>query len=255
MNLTYLILICSFMYPILAFSENTKDAKKSEAKKSVVQEEVSANEDLMREHGILNRLLLIYQEIARRIERDQDFPIDSLAKSAKLVRDFVENYHEKLEEEYIFPRFEKANQLVDLVHTLKDQHDAGRKLTDYILSHAYEKALHDEEQRHLLSHYLMLYIRMFRPHEAREDTVLFPAFHKLISPEEYKKLGDQFEEREHKLFGKDGFDKAVKQVTEIEKQLGIYNLSQFTPKKNEFQQFFMRKTITNPDKKNPQDKK
>lgn len=196
------------------------------------EEEVSANEDLMREHGILNRLLLIYQEISRRIEHSQEFPIEALAKSTQLVRDFLENYHEKIEEDYIFPRFEKANQLVELVHTLKDQHDAGRKLTDYILAHANEKSLRDEEQRHILSHYLRLYIRMFRPHEAREDTVLFPAFHKLLSEEEYEKLGDKFEEIEHEHFGQDGFDKAVNQVADIEKQLGIYNLSQFTPQLN-----------------------
>lgn len=227
MKLTHLALVCALINPVLAFSEN-----KNGAENPAEQEEVSANEDLMREHGILNRLLLIYQEIARRIEHNQNFPIDSLAKSVKLVRDFLENYHEKLEEEYIFPRFEKANQLVDLVHTLKDQHDAGRKLTDYILSHANEKALRDEEQRYILSHYLKLYVRMFRPHEAREDTVLFPAFHKLLTPEEYKKIGDKFEDKEHELFGEDGFDKAVNQVAEIEKQLGIYNLSQFTPQLN-----------------------
>ncbi len=74
---------------------------------------------------------------------------------------------------------------------------------------------------------------MFRPHEAREDTVLFPAFRKLLSKEEYEKLGDKFEEIEHQHFGEDGFGKAVNQITDIEKQLGIYNLSQFTPKFNE----------------------
>lgn len=204
-----------------------------EQKENQEAEEVSANEDLMREHGILNRLLLIYQDIARRIEHHQDFPLDALTKSAHLVRSFLEDYHEKLEEEFIFPRFEKANQLVDLVHTLKDQHDAGRKLTDYILAHANEQNLRDEEQRHLLSHYLRLYIRMFRPHEAREDTVLFPAFRKLLSLEEYQKLGDKFEEREHQLFGEDGFEKTVNQVAEIEKLLGIYHLSQFTPRLDE----------------------
>ncbi|WP_154017802.1 hemerythrin domain-containing protein [Candidatus Protochlamydia phocaeensis] len=193
------------------------------------EEEVSPNEDLMREHGILNRLLLIYQEIAKRIEHKQEFPIDALANSAKIVRNFLEDYHEKLEEEYIFPRFEKTHQLADLVKTLKDQHDAGRQLTDYILSHANEQMLKDEEQKHLLAHYLRLYIRMFRPHEAREDTVLFPAFRKLLSQDEYDKLGDKFEEREHRLFGENGFEKTVDQLAEIEKQLNIYNLSQFTP--------------------------
>lgn len=51
-------------------------------------EEVSPNEDLMREHGILNRLLLIYQEIVRRIDNHETFPVQTLVESANLVRSF-----------------------------------------------------------------------------------------------------------------------------------------------------------------------
>lgn len=222
---TWIILI-ALLFPLIAFFVQTSQNE------AVKEEEISPTEDLMREHGILNRLLLVYQEIAKRIEHKQDFPVTALTQSVQIIRHFMEDYHEKLEEEYIFPRFEQANQLVDLVKVLKDQHAAGRQLTDYILTHANEEMLQDEEQRHLLSHYLRLYIRMFRPHEAREDTVLFPAFRKLLPPEEYEKLGEQFEEREHQLFGEDGFEKTVHQVAEIEKQLGIYNLSQFTPQLN-----------------------
>ena len=70
---------------------------------------------------------------------------------------------------------------------------------------------------------------MYRPHEAREDTVLFPAFRKLVSKHEYDSLGEEFEGNEHKLFGSDGFETIVNKVAEIEKALGIYELSQFTP--------------------------
>lgn len=190
--------------------------------------EISTNEDLMREHGILNRLLLIYQEIAKRIENHESFEIKTLEQSALIARSFLENYHEKLEEEFIFPIFEKAGKQTELVKTLREQHDAGRKLTDYILSHSKEEYMKDDVQKLLLSDYLKLYIRMFRPHEAREDTILFPEFKTLISKEEYDKLGDVFEDKEHALFGEEGFEKTVNQVAEIEKKLGIYNLSQFT---------------------------
>jgi hemerythrin-like domain-containing protein len=71
---------------------------------------------------------------------------------------------------------------------------------------------------------------MYRPHEAREDTVLFPAIRSLMTAKEFDKLGDQFEDREHQLFGEHGFEKIVAQVAEIEKSLGIYDLSQFTPR-------------------------
>lgn len=193
------------------------------------EEEVSANEDLMREHGILNRLLLIYQEIARRIDNYESFDAQILENAANIVRNFIEDYHEKLEEEFIFPLFEKAGKQIELVKTLKEQHQAGRKLTDFVLSHAKEMHLKDDIQKMLLSVYLKLYIRMFRPHEAREDTVLFPEFKQLVSKEEYNRLGDVFEDREHQSFGKKGFEDTVGKIEEIEKQLKIYNLNDFTP--------------------------
>lgn len=209
----------------LVFLESIKKAEG----RQMEEEEVAPNEDLMREHGILNRLLLIYQEISRRIDNHESFPIKSLSESVNIVRSFLEDYHEKLEEEFIFPVFEKAGKQVELVKTLREQHNAGRNLTDYLLKHSKEDLLKDEIQRLLLSDYLKLYVRMFRPHEAREDTVLFPEFKKLISKDEYNRLGNVFEDKEHQLFGEDGFEKTVTEVSEIEKQLSIYNLSQFTP--------------------------
>jgi hemerythrin-like domain-containing protein len=118
---------------------------------------------------------------------------------------------------------------VQLVKTLREQHEAGRHLTNYLLTHAKSEEIKDDIQKMLLADYLKLYIRMFRPHEAREDTVLFPAFKQLISKEEYARLGEIFERKEHAMFGENGFEETIKKVAEIEKHLGIYNLNRFTP--------------------------
>ncbi len=77
---------------------------------------------------------------------------------------------------------------------------------------------------------LSQYIRMYEPHEAREDTELFPALRKLVGGDEFERLGKQFEEIEEKMFGKEGFKRIVNQVAQLEKSLGIYELSQFTPR-------------------------
>lgn len=71
---------------------------------------------------------------------------------------------------------------------------------------------------------------MYTPHEAREDTVLFPALHVIISRQEYQALGEKLDEIEHKTFGGDGFYIYLDQITAFEKRLGIYDLAQFTPK-------------------------
>ena len=43
-------------------------------------------------------------------------------------------------------------------------------------------------------------------------------------------LGESFEVKEEELFGEGGFEKIVDEVTGIEKNLGTFELSQFTPK-------------------------
>jgi hemerythrin-like domain-containing protein len=98
--------------------------------------EVAPPEDLMREHGVLNRILLLYEEGIRRLDEHRPLPIETLANAAEIVRRFIEQYHEKLEEDHLFPRFEKAGKLVDLVATLRAQHQAGRQLTGAILAEA-----------------------------------------------------------------------------------------------------------------------
>jgi hemerythrin-like domain-containing protein len=201
----------------------------SRAQKKDEEEEVSPAEDLMREHGILKRVILIYRESIRRIDTKADLPPDVLRGAASLIRNFVENYHEKLEEDYLFPRFQKAGKLVDLTKVLKQQHDKGRILTDRIVQNATSAGLKDPTQRHNLIESMQLFIRMYEPHEAREDTVLFPAFHKLVSQHEYDALGEEFEKKENQLFGGDGFEKNVDAVARIERSLGIYDLAQFTP--------------------------
>ena len=60
--------------------------------------------------------------------------------------------------------------------------------------------------------------------------MLFPAFRKVVSGNEFDSLGEDFEKKENELFGQDGFEKMVAKVAGIEKQLGIYDLAQFTPR-------------------------
>src|SRR2546423_5653327 len=192
--------------------------------------EVSPPEDLMREHGVLKRVLLIYGEALRRLDAKQDFPPDALADAAGVIRSFIEDYHEKLEEDFLFPRFEKANQLVDLVKVLRTQHQAGRRVTDITLRFANLQSLKNDAERAQLIGSMQQFIRMYNPHEAREDTVLFPAFREIVSAHEFDSLGEDFERKEDELFGQGGFFKVVDRVADIEKQLGIYDLAQFTPK-------------------------
>jgi hemerythrin-like domain-containing protein len=192
------------------------------------EEMVSANEDLMREHGLLQRMLLIYDTAMMRMSNEETFNPAYISQTATIIRNFIEDYHEKLEEDYLFPRLEKAGKLTGLVNTLRQQHKGGRDLTDQIILLTKNEKIREENVEKLLK-YMKAFNVMYRPHEAREDTILFPAFKQTVSENEYNSLGEDFEKIEHQKFGEGGFETMVGRVAEIEKQIGIFDLNQFTP--------------------------
>lgn len=194
------------------------------------EEDVAPPEDLMREHGVLKRVLLVYEEAVRRIDGKKDFPVDAVKNGAEIMRTFIEDYHEKLEEDYLFPRFEKAGTLADLTKVLREQHQAGRRVTDQITRLATAQTLKNPSSSMRLKDLMRQFVRMYEPHEAREDTVLFPALRSVVSKNEFDALGEDFEKKEHQLFGEEGFEKMVERVATIEKSMGIYDLAQFTPR-------------------------
>jgi len=192
-------------------------------------EGVTPAEDLMREHGLLNRILLIYDFTRNKIMSGEEYSAGLLKSSAQIIRTFIEDYHEKLEEDHLFPQFEKANVLVDLISVLRSQHAAGRNLTDRIIQMTSDDTTGENAGGSELAELLETFNYMYRPHEAREDTVLFPEIIKVVTGKDYYDLGETFEEREHELFGEQGFESIVVKVADIEKALGIYELSEFTP--------------------------
>ena len=192
--------------------------------------EVTAAEDLMREHGILRRALLVYQESAVRLRQDPaSVPPDVLEKAAKLFQVFGEDYHErKLEEVFIFPAVTKTpSAATPYVHVLLQQHERGREITDYLLSVTQADRIPSNSVEPLAKA-LESFVRMYEHHAAIEDTVVFPAWKAAVGGNELDALGEKFEEIEHEQFGDDGFEAALRRMEEIEESLGLSNLDMFT---------------------------
>jgi hemerythrin-like domain-containing protein len=189
---------------------------------------VPATEDLMREHGVAARILLIYEAGIRRIGQGEDIEPAILAQAAEVMRDFVHDYHEKSEEDFIFPRFKKAGRMVELVDTLLAQHAAGRTLTERLLQAA--PNANTEEKRKGMLETMQAMITLYRPHMAREDTDVFPTLRSLVTPKEFDEISEALEKAEKAKFGGDGFEKTAKKVEAIEKRFGTNDISQYTPK-------------------------
>ena len=209
---------------------NDEDKKEGPAPGEAEPVEVTATEDLMREHGVLRRALLVYQETAVKIRQDAaSVPLDALEKAVTLFRVFGEEYHEKkLEEVYIFPAVKKVpGAAAGYVDVLLAQHLRGREITDYLLSISKADRIPSNSVEPLAKA-LESFVRMYEHHAAIEDTVVFPTWKTALGPNEVDAMGEKFEEIEHEQFGEDGFEQALKRMEEIEQSLGLANLDMFT---------------------------
>ena len=192
--------------------------------------EVTATEDLMREHGILRRALLVYSSSAITLRGNPAaIAPDALLKTAKLFRAFGEEYHEKkLEEAFIFPAVKKAGgEAASYPDLLIAQHNRGREITEYIVN-VTQGAKLGANNAEPLAKALEAFVWMYRNHAAREDTIVFPAWKQTMTGEQLDEMNDKFEDIEHEQFGEDGFENAVKQIAAIEGSLGLADISQFT---------------------------
>ncbi len=205
---------------------NEAESEKQEEKEG----EVTATEDLMREHGVLRRALLVYHETVLKLRSNSGVvQPQPLQQAAKLFRAFGEEYHEKkLEEVYIFPAVKKAGGAAGAyADVLTAQHQRGREITDYIISATAGPKLASANVESFAGA-LEALVRMYEHHAAIEDTIVFPAWKETLSAKELDEMNEKFEEIEHQQFGEDGFENAVKQIGDIEAALGFGDLGQFT---------------------------
>lgn len=208
-----------------AFAQHRRQAT---PKTKATEGGIAATERLMRDSGVLLRILSIYEAGSRRLGGGEDIEAAIFVQAAETMRDFVHGYHEKQEDEQIFPRFKKAGRMVELVDVLMAQHASGQKLTASILELAPKSA--NKAERQSMIDAMQASIVLYRPHVARELTDVLPTLRTLVTPNEFDELSAALDKDETEKLGKEGFDKMAKKVEALEKRIGIHDLSVFTPK-------------------------
>jgi hemerythrin-like domain-containing protein len=186
----------------------------------------SPGEELMTEHGALKRILLAYRAAVDALTAGSTPAAGAITDAAQIISDYVESFHEGLEEAYVFPRVRA--QYPDVIATLLVQHDRGRHLTASILTIS-SGPLTEPKARTALSTALSQFVRMYEPHEAWEDTVVYPALRQACSQRTLDELADRFAQLENTQYGDNALSQMLQRITGVEQQLGIADLAAFTP--------------------------
>ncbi|MBS3762164.1 MAG: hemerythrin domain-containing protein [Planctomycetes bacterium] len=202
-------------------------AEKPGDKETHTASKVPPTEKLMYQHGLVQRVVMTYEEVAKRLEQKEQLPPTAL-NSGPLVDEFIEQYHEELEEKYVFPVFLEAEQQKELIKTLRTQHRTGRRLSQRIYYLAGKENISEDPTRTDLARALRRYARMYRAHAAYEDTILLPALRDVATSAQIGKMGKQFVETTQKDFAEGGLASVLGRLQPIEKSLEINQLSVFT---------------------------
>lgn len=184
-------------------------------------EAVSPTETMMQEHGVLERVIMILERAMGRMRAGLAPDYEAVAGSAALIREYIQDFHEKNEERHIFPSVYSRPGMAEFVKTLRKQHEQGRPLIDEIQRAAKHR---NGSLREVLAGRLRGFIDLYRPHKAWEDTVLFPAYRMAVARDEALKLGDSLEKMEHHRFGQSALLHFLGQTEILEKSVGITGL-------------------------------
>ena len=213
---------------LLATPALAQHRRQATPKTKAAEDGITATERLMRDSGVLLRILSIYEAGGRRLGGGEDIEPAIFTHAAETMRDFVHGYHEKQKDEQIFPRFRKAGRMVGLIDVMMAQHASGQKLTATILELAPKSG--GKAERQSMIDAMQASIVLYRPHVARELTNVLPTLRTLVTPNEFDELSAALDKDESEKLGKEGFDKMAKKVEALEKRIGINDLSVFTPK-------------------------
>jgi hemerythrin-like domain-containing protein len=128
----------------------------------------------------------------------------------------------------VFPAVQRlGGQGGAMIATLLGQHARGREITAFVRAKcaAGRVGTADAEP---LARALESFARMYEAHTAFEDTVIFQAWRDSLSEGRRREMGERFEQIEHDTFKTDGFEAAVRQVTDIEHRLGLGGPGRYT---------------------------
>ncbi len=188
----------------------------------------AVGEQLMVEHGVVQRLMTVFEECADRLEAGRDVPPGAIVNAGALIDEFVEAHHEEFEQGHVYPLFGTNPDLAPLIGVLVRQHAVGRRLAGRAIFFAGKGDLTAPPVGKPLARICRGYARMYRAHAAHEDTRLFSHLRGAVSKSRFDELGARLVESRQRHIGAADLGGILERLTEIEGTLGLEELDHFT---------------------------
>jgi hemerythrin-like domain-containing protein len=180
-----------------------------------------ATEILRQEHKVIERILPVLEEAARRVEHGRSLDADIFPEIIDFMRVFADQCHHAKEEAQLFPVLKESGIDTDggLVGALVEEHREARALVGKLAGHAAK--IDEVESAAEVAAITRVYIRLLKMHIEKEDVTLMPLVDRTLKPEQQMSLAVIFEDVEDEEPCKGSYDRYRELVSELEERLEI----------------------------------
>jgi len=184
---------------------------------------VTATEELMTEHRVIERMLAVLDAAGGRLEAGERVRPDLFREAVDFVRNFADRCHHGKEEDNLFPRLEELGVPREggPLGVMLFEHDEGRAFIGAIADtvDAYERG--DEAAAHTIARNARGYVGLLRGHIEKEERVLFPMADEVLSADDQRSLEESFERIETEVMGAGVHERYHRMLDELERELGL----------------------------------
>lgn len=190
--------------------------------------DISATEQLSKEHAMSERLLLTMEKALVNANSDRNADIRPINNAAIMIHNIIAGHHMTFEEQYVYPKMSDRPETGDLVYKLKGQHDELRELVGRIIDITGTRKVEKKEQLDEINIRCTTCALIMRMHMSWEETILFTEFYDVI-PEEYADEIHFQMVKELQGFSEDNIvRKWLEDISTIEREAGIKGVTDFT---------------------------
>ncbi|MEO8168582.1 MAG: hemerythrin domain-containing protein [bacterium] len=166
-------------------------------------EEVTATEILKDEHRLIERMLVVLEDAALRIEWGEAIDAQRIRDILHFMRMFADSCHHRKEEMFLFPAMEEKGLSRESgpVGVMLEEHDLGRAEIGSMQDALQQYADGDREARKGITGHARKAVSILRDHIQKEDRVFFVMADQLFSEQEQTLLTESFRQAESSSVG------------------------------------------------------
>ena len=172
---------------------------------------------LVEEHKLIERMLVVLDNIADLLQKGQSVPAEVLEKAVDFIRNFADKYHHGKEEDILFKLMEKRGIPVEggPIGAMLHEHNMGRSFVSALADAADRLEDGDDSARNIVIENIRNFTELLSNHIHKENNILYPMGNQIFSPEDQNYLQQEFEQFNQSK-GQDVHDRYSQVVQELE---------------------------------------